>query len=366
VLNLGHQPLANSFLSADALREPELRVPLHFVRCGSCGLGQLTHVVDPEVMYGEHYVYRSGYSDGWRQHCDDLAGEVGFPGARTLDIGCLDGVMMCMLHLRDCQVRGCDPSAPGSDPLVVRELFGANTRIGEFDVITAQNVFGHVDDARGFLEGVAANLAPNGTAIIECPWIVDLIEKGAWDTIYHEHVSYWGLQPLAKVARKAGLSVTHVRHFPHLHGGTMRYYLKHKGIVQDFNASICEAWYSEEELDEAKWAMFSLKAESDVKRWAEYFHTTGTKQVMGYGAAAKFNTLLNALPERPKLLAIFDETPSKQGKFTPGWHIPVLAPTELAMSRCDELVVGAPNWRDEIERKARVLGFRGEVKVPWQ
>jgi SAM-dependent methyltransferase len=369
VLDLGVQPLANGLLTPQQLHEVELKVPLQLVRCPRCGLGQLTHVVDPDVLYGPEYPYRSGMSQGWYHHCEALAAEAAYPDAFALDIGCLDGVMMRSMGSRGASVVGCDPSAQDdTDLLLLPYLFGSDTRIGQFDIITAQNVFGHVDDARGFLEGVAANLAPDGIAIIEAPWIVDMVKNGAWDTIYHEHLSYWGIKPMCQVAGRAGLTVSRIQHFPDLHGGTLRYYLTHKGtaVVQEINANMCRAWMAEDELDDAAWDAFQDRSYEAIQAWTRYFaDTVHRKQVMGYGAAAKFNTLLNSLENRPTLLAIFDETESKIGKFTPGWHIPILRPTELALSACDEIVVGASNWKEEIEAKTRKLGFTGSVVAPW-
>ena len=367
VLDLGTQPLANGLRTADQLRDYEIRVPLRLMRCEHCGLAQISHVVDPTILYGPHYPYRSGMSQGWYHHCEELAAEMAFPDCLHLDIGCLDGVLLKSMESRGAVAWGCDPSAPEGMRGVYRELFGAQSRPATeyFDIITAQNVFGHVDDAVGFMQGIAANLAPTGTAVIEAPWVVDLIDKRAWDTIYHEHLSYWGLKSLARCANKAGLSVARVKHFPELHGGTMRYYLGHREAVQTFDSSMCPIWWAEDDLGPEMWVQFANEAHNAIAAWTDYFHKASAKSVMGYGAAAKFSTLLNALPERPPLRAIFDETPSKQGKFSPGWSIPILVPTELALSGADEIVVGASNWKEEIERKVRALGFTGPVKAPW-
>jgi SAM-dependent methyltransferase len=371
VLDLGTQPLANAFLKPEDLDKPELRVPLILQVCRRCGLGQLTHVVDPGVLYGPSYPYRSGYSEGWYWHCEELAAEAAFPDARVLDIGCLDGVLMKSFISRDAHVWGCDPSAPGDSSRVHRLLFGADTRFSDgalmqFDVITAQNVFGHVDNARGFLEGIAANLAPNGTAIIECPWIVDMVEKGAWDTVYHEHLSYWGVRSLARVAGAANLSVARVRHFPTLHGGTMRYYLGHKASVHVFDSSMCAAWLMEEDLagEGWRWDKFADGAMDDIAEWTDYFRERLGVAVMGYGASAKGNTFLNALPERPNLTCIADDNPDKWGLRTPGWRFLVGGP-ELLLG-ADEILCLAGNWADQLESRVRNLGFRGEVRALWR
>lgn len=366
VLDLGVQPLANAFLKAEDLDKPELRVPLKLNVCRRCGLGQLSHVVDPDVLYGPAYPYRSGYSEGWYWHCEELAAEVCFPGAKTLDIGCLDGVLMKSMRARGCWPFGVDPSAPeGSGEAIAPIMFDHSTRLDlPFDIITAQNVFGHVDDARGFLEGIAANLAPDGTAIIECPWIVDMVEKGAWDTIYHEHLSYWSLRSLARVAGAANLAVARVKHFPALHGGTMRYYLGHKQAVHTFDSSMCAAWLAEEDLDEQRWTLFENQWQTDRAVWTEFFDRDDC--IWAWGASAKLNTFLNALPARPKICGIIDESPAKHGLFSPGWHFPVVLPEHAAFQEGSQLLIGAGNWADQIEYRARKLGYKGEVVALWR
>ena len=313
VLDLGLQPLANAFLKAEQLDQPELRVPLHLVRCSTCGLGQLTHVVHPSILYGQHYPYRSGYAEGWAVHCHDLAEEIG-EGKRVLEIGCLDGVMLRHCMDNGCTVLGVDPSAPRMEVPVRRELFTSCSRYGEYDVVVAQNVFGHVDDARGFLEGVIHHLAPGGVCIIECPWIVDLIERREWDTVYHEHLSYWGVRSMSRVAHRAGLAIREVRHFPGIHGGTLRYTLGPRDLVPEVTANFCQAWLAEE-VDHTG---FAEAAQRSIAWWSRYFFEAEGKRIYGYGASAKGNTLLNALPERPRLNGIFDDNPAKHGLYTPG------------------------------------------------
>ena len=376
VLDLGSQPLANQFLTEGQLYWPDgterswLKYPLHLVRCLTCGLAQLDHVVDPWTLYGPHYAYRSGYSSGWRDHCFALAAEIG-PDKHVLDIGALDGILIEELLDRGCFAMGCDPS--GTDPLIRKELFGKDTRFSEpkFDVIVAQNVFGHVGDAKGFLQGVAENLAPDGQAIIEVPWVVPMVCEGRWDTIYHEHLSYWGLEPLRRACTGTGLDVVDVRHFPDLHGGTVRFYLKRANFIEypimawDTTEAVREMVLQERRLTEQVWKAFAAKAGLQIRMWEQYFLNQQGKSMAGYGASAKGNTFLNALWVRPSLVGIFDDTPQKQGLYTPGWHFPVLTPTREAMEACDELVCLAPNWAPILAEKAKALGFTGTIVSLW-
>jgi SAM-dependent methyltransferase len=369
VLDLGSQPLANGFRRPDDVTL-ETRFPLKLVRCPACELVQLTVIVAPEIMYGSHYPYLSGQSNAWAAHCHALAKEIG-SGKKILEIGCLDGVMLRHCRDKGCDVTGIDPSSPVVDLPIYREFFTRYFKLpGEtFDVIVAQNVFGHVDDAKGFLEGVASNLTPDGTAIIECPWVVDLVDGVRWDTVYHEHLSYWGLRPLYRLAVSLGLVVYKVRAFPEIHGGTMRYYLRHcldryGPDCPRIDPSIDAIW-ADEEMDSTDWKRFRFRVSQQVDHWEKWFALADPGSVAAYGASAKLNVFLNALSTRPPLVAVFDDTPSKIGLLTPGWHIPIKAPSREAFEGLDTLLVGSPNWITELEHNARSWGFTGEVKSLW-
>jgi SAM-dependent methyltransferase len=317
--------------------------------------------VDPKIMYGPAYPFRSGISEGWAFHCHELAKEIG-KGKRVLEIGCLDGVML--RHCRDngCEVQGVDPSSPVVDLPIFHEFFGPHLSWQVcFDYIIAQNVFGHVDDVHGFLEGVVRNLAPEGVCVIECPWIVDLVQNAAWDTVYHEHLSYWGVKPLMRLAKDVGLHVNEVKHFPTIHGGTLRYYLSRKPTMK---MDVFNYFAQEEEIDTEDWAELRSQFSMAIEAAEDLFRVPGLR-IAGYGASAKFNTFLNSLPNRPPLTGIFDETPSKAGLLTPGWGFPVRFPERVELEKVDVLLVGSPNWKVAIEKKARSHGFTGEVRSLW-
>jgi SAM-dependent methyltransferase len=370
VLDLGNQPLANRLLTEEQLEWQEPDFPLHMVRCTQCGLCQLTHVVDPEVLY-RNYAYESGHSPGWHAHCEALAEEITQrdAGGAVLDIAANDGTLLRHCFGRGHPVVGVEPArnlATGELPIyqefwspeLADKIVGIH---GRFEFIVAQNVFGHVDDARGFLQGIARALAPDGVAIIECPWVVDLIKHRRWDTIYHEHLSYWGLAPLTRLAKEVGLPVNDIRLFPGLHGGTMRYYLNHR--AWDWAPSTYSTYRLESEFPGDDFDRFTASVKDEIRYWNEYLQNPLGRGLAGYGASAKASTFLNALPDRPKLVGIFDDNPRKHRLYTPGWHFPILKPTPTVMMACDEIINLAPNW--PLEERAKSLGFTGEVKQLW-
>lgn len=325
-----------------------------------CELVQLNVVVDPAILYGQHYAYRSAPSAAWRAHCQALAFDATSRGDRVLEIGCLDGVMLNALVDAGCEVMGCDPSAPDNLTYIRRHLFTKDTRLGQFDTIIAQNVLGHVDDARGFLEGIVANLAPGGDVVIECPWVVEMIDGLKWDTIYHEHLSYWGLRPLMRLAQEVGLTVNLVQEFPKIHGGTMRYYLS---TYREVDPKVCKTW-EDEEMEAGDFERFRLNTQAQIAYWNSKF-ALSKQRIAAYGASAKLNTFLNALPVKPPLVCVFDDSPAKQGLVTPGWGFPVIKPEKGSFRDLDALLIGSPNWSEGLQEKARSLGFEGTFLSLW-
>lgn len=380
-LDLGRQPLANAFRQRHAMTDEEFRAPLHLARCLVCGLSQLKHVVDPDLLY-RNYHYASGHAAGWREHCAVLAEEiraVAGPHKLVYDLACNDGVL-----LRECQavglrVVGVDPALnlrTGPVP-VIREFWTEDLAKrcadwpGEPDVIVAQNVIGHVDQVLDFLKGIAWALRMGGTAIIECPHILPLLTQGAFDTIYHEHLTYWSLGALQRVAAKANLTVTRVSRFPDLHGGTVRYYLRHAGLSStQVDASVDGLLADETELSPARYEAFAGYVHATTAKLRDLLFEYGTGQTMyAYGASAKSTVLLNATdPERflapASIRAIFDETPHKQGTFAPGTGIAVVPPPD-DFSDISALLITAPNWATELKAKAIARGFRGTFITPW-
>lgn len=385
-LDLGTQAPANALRRLDW--KVEFHAPLTVAWCDVCGLSQLEQIVDPEVLYPQDYPFRAGKSDRWRQHCAQLAGQttndfawddVAATGERAvnglwLDIGANDGTMLDIANAHGWQVLGVDPSPTETTGVpILPEFWGAGCVDGILrfhgkpKVITATNVFGHVDDARDFLQAAQRVLHPWGRVVIECPHILPLLESVAFDTIYHEHLSYWSLQPLEVVARQAQLKVVSVQGFPDLHGGTMRYVLMHERAHEKPDSSVTGLRILENGLflqRLAPYLTFARQTQEQIARFQEAVlgERVAQRVVAGYGANAKAAVRLQAAQLGATDVAfIVDDAKGKQGMLMPGVDIPIRA---SGLDEADVLILFSWNNAAELEKKARRQGFRGRVLNP--
>lgn len=389
-LDLGEQPLANAFLTKEQLSEPEFTAPLSIARCPRCGLSQLTRVVDPEYIFRD-YAYASGHAQGWRDHCAGLAREIRERAKLAVekpalnwrplvcDIACNDGTFLQVCQDHGLHGYGVDPAInldTGTIP-VIRDFWSTELAMkcadypGRPDVIVAQNVLGHVDDVHDFLTGIAVALAPGGVAIIECPHIHALLMAGAFDTIYHEHLSYWSLTALMAAANRADLRIVQAQMFPAIHGGTCRYYLRHAREHENSRPDGIRQMLDWERRTLTPWLYqsFADRVQLDLAKLNGLLRQGDWDRTYAFGASAKSTVLLNTFKAqghdpKERIYAIFDDTPAKQGKYTPGVHLLVL-PVPADMSQIDTLLIGAANWADELMAKAELRGFRGRHIIPW-
>ncbi len=369
-LDLGTQALANALrLPTDTT--PEFEAPLSVSWCPNCGLSQLDHVINPKILYAD-YKFRAGVSQKWRTHCVELMDYAHSPGRRFLiDIGSNAGALLDAAMSRGWKVLGIDPGgvdtkAPTLETLWSERVAGSITRFhGQADVITATNVFGHVDDVKDFLSGVAIALKHDGKAIIECPHIMPFLDEAAFDTVYHEHLSYWSLRPLEMLAESVGLRVVDVRLFSDLHGGTMRYVLKPGDNKTAVQSRVTRLRMHESVLFKqgiAPYEDFARRAQDKIGRFRDMLvkERRAGKRIWGYGASAKGNVLLQAAClSGTTIERIVDDAESKWGYVTPGTHIPITNANDLSES--DILVLLSWNNSKELEAKARIHGFRGQV-----
>ena len=234
-LNLGKQPYANTLqpIGAPLAEGAELRL----FACQRCQLSQLSHVAKRDTLY-ELYAYRSGVSAGWKKHCASLALEYGGLQKLTLDIASNDGTLVQAMSASGATAVGVEPSLSFGDCDYTRitgwwgaKLVTDQEMEGEFDVITAQNVLGHVHDVHDFMAGIALALAPNGVAIIEVPYVVDMLRALSFDTVYHEHLSYWSVTALRELCNAHKLTLSDIQPLA-LHGGSIRAIITKGDIVR--------------------------------------------------------------------------------------------------------------------------------------
>ena len=372
-LDLGVQAPAN-VLRAPRDRTPEFRAPLSVSWCGGCGLSQLDQVVSPDVLYAD-YPFRAGLSRLWHAHCAELVAAVAAPGRRVLvDIGSNDGALLEEAAAQGWTVLGVDPAPVDTLCPTITGLWSADLghRVallhGPADVITATNVFGHVDDAGDFLEGTRQLLAAQGVVVIECPHVFPLLEQTAFDTIYHEHLSYWSLRPLELLAESVGLKVVDVESFPDLHGGTMRYYLTHgdpetEVATRVTKLRILEADQFRQGITPYRDFAERVRDQLEMTRQLLTVARQEGKRIWGYGANAKSAVLLQAAGLTAATVErIVDDTEAKQGLATPGLHIPITDASELPCA--DLLILFSWNNAQELQAKARARGFRGQFFLP--
>jgi novobiocin biosynthesis protein NovU/D-mycarose 3-C-methyltransferase len=365
VLDLGRQPLANSYI-----KEPvELPTfPLELVVCPVCYHNQLSVVVDPDLMF-RHYLYVSGTSRTLREHFAGLAREVlqwvEPRPRRVLDLACNDGTLLEAFRREGCAVRGVDPAgnlvrlaaAKGLDVVEGYWPQVAGQITEPFDLITAANVLAHVADPRGFLAAAFASLTAQGAVVVEFPYCREMILRCEWDTIYHEHLSYFLVGPLLRLADGLGAAVTHARMVP-IHGGSLRLALRpgrrpHCPEV----LALAEAEAKDGLRELATYANFARRVEATCRDLRDLIQrlTAAGRRVIAYGASAKGNTLLNCCPL--PLAYIVDDNPLKHGYLTPGQQIPIRPPTAvlaegpglhillLAWNFAREIVHNLRTWR---------------------
>ena len=387
-LDLGSVPLVNSFRRDARAAEAEPRYPLEVHRCRSCAHVQLGHSVSPKELF-EDYIYFSGTSDAVVRHAGslvELAGrEVGLRGeSLVVEIASNDGTVLKAFARIPVRVLGVEPArnvaaeARRQGIPTVSEFFTeafaetVKREHGEADLVLARNVLAHVPDLRGFAAGIRAVLSPRGAAFIEVPYLKDLVEQLEFDTIYHEHLSYFSVRALDRLFAAAGLEVYDVERI-RMHGGSLMVRLQRQGGGRPRRDSVRAFLDAEEKtglLDAAGLESFARRVgalRDEIVGFVGGLRREGAR-VAGYGASAKGNILMSVCGiTRAELEFIIDRSPYKHGFFTPGNAIPVRPVEELAESPIDCLFLLAWNFADEVIRQQQGFAQRGgrfAVPVP--
>lgn len=374
-LDLGPMPLANALLTEEQTHRAEKKYPLALAVCVNCTFVQLTKVVPPEEMYTD-YPYATGTSQAMTEHFAGMASDVDLritlkPPARdkhlVVDIGSNDGTLLKGFKALGWRTLGIEPAANlaaiarkhGIDTVTSYlnpdTVKGVVSQYGNADAVTATNVFSHVDDVYGFLRCVKALLSGRGAFVVEVYNLLSLLDNGALDQVYHEHLSYFTPRTLAILFEKAGLQLWHVEKVP-VHGGSLRAYASLPGAraVRTSVSSLLETEPPASILFDRIDAFVEHvdKVRKDFRAFiVEAFQDR--KRVIGYTAPAKATILLNACGTRGGhgIEYLVDDNPLKQGKYVPGVHIPILGPEAMKDRPPDYVIIFAWNLVDEIVRK---------------
>ncbi|MBV9837843.1 MAG: class I SAM-dependent methyltransferase [Solirubrobacterales bacterium] len=386
VLSLGAQPLANAFSSSLELAEAEPVYPLDLLFCPACSLVQLSSSVSPELLFRE-YRYFSSVIVSLVEHARQIAQrmvrerQLG-PEALVIELASNDGYLL--QHYRDAgvPVLGIDPAqniaavanergiptrAEFFGPELARELAGRQRP----DVVHANNVLAHVPDLNGFVEGLGVLLGDHGTAVVEVPYLKRLLDDCEFDTIYHEHICYYSLTALERLFARHGLAIENVEQIP-IHGGSLRVFVGSRDTVRA-GAAVREMLGEEQRWGVDGAATYQHFSEQVLVLKDELLELLAARKREGarlaaYGAAAKGSTLLNTFGiGRETLEFVADASPHKHGRYVPGVALPIVAPSQLLVSRPDYVLLLAWNFAEEILEQQRAFieaGGRFIIPIP--
>jgi SAM-dependent methyltransferase len=389
-LSLGKSPVANSLLTREDLHKMEPYFPLDLYVCQSCWLVQLEEFEAPEKIFSSDYPYFSSYSESWLKHCKNYAEMMverfGFDkNSFVVEVGSNDGYLLQYFKERNIPVLGVEPAENVARAAIEKgiptDITFFNTSYAKklrekgklADLIIGNNVLAHNPNLHDFVEAMKIALKPNGIITMEFPHLMKLIQENQFDTIYHEHFSYFSFYAVKKLFSLHDLEIFDVEEIP-THGGSLRIYAKHKGA----NSKLLATTKRVEELleKEKDFGLFDLQTYYNFRKKVEATKRAFLlfliqaknegKKIVGYGAPAKASTLLNYCGVRTDFIDYtVDRNPHKQGKFIPGVHIPIRHPDKIKEDRPDYVIIFPWNIKDEImEQLKYIREWGGKFVVP--
>ncbi len=380
ILDLGSTALANDFLKPEEALTYKINLPLRLVLCTDCSLVQLADTVDPRILYS-HYAYVTSTSQTMDTHLNRMmthllaSARLG-AGSKVLEIASNTGVFLKKFKEQGCEVLGVEPAENIADVALAtaiptrKEFFNAATarklksEWGRADLILGRHVFAHIDDLQDLLAGLVEIAHEETLIAFEVPYAVDFFEHTEYDTIYHEHLSYISARSIEVLVKNTALTLTRIDHYP-IHGGAILFHLRHRSSKAVPHPSVAQAIEKETQLGlglPKTWELFARRVDhirTELPALLGRLKKEG-RRVVGYGASAKGNTLLNTCGITSRELDyIIDNTPFKQGKIAPGSRIPVKAPELLLRDQPDHALLLAWNFAQEIVRREQEYQKRG-------
>jgi SAM-dependent methyltransferase len=386
-VDLGMSPLCESYVSAEQLNQMEPFYPLHVYVCERCFLVQLDQFVSSEEIFGE-YAYFSSYSDSWLQHAKDYSEMIvrRFDLSRdthVVELASNDGYLLQYFVAKGIPALGVEPAVNVAEaaiskgvPTIVK-FFGeklAHELVAErkqADLIIGNNVLAQVPDINDFLSGMKILLKPQGVITMEFPHLMRLMEENQFDTIYHEHFSYFSFLTVEKIFSKHGLTLFDVEELP-THGGSLRIYACHsEDASRHIEPRVGDLKVREEAGGFSKlgcYFSFAPRVKETKNKLLEFLIRSKRegKSIAGYGAPGKGNTLLNYCGIRTDYIDYtVDRNPYKQGKFLPGTHIPIFSPDKIKETKPDLILILPWNFKAEIMKQLTYIrGWGGRFVVP--
>jgi 2-polyprenyl-3-methyl-5-hydroxy-6-metoxy-1,4-benzoquinol methylase len=386
-VDLGMSPLCESYLSAEQLNQMEPFFPLHVYVCERCFLVQLEEFVSPAEIFTE-YAYFSSYADTWLQHAKaytDLMAERFHLGPRShvVEVASNDGYLLQYFVEKGIPVLGIEPARNVAKVAIEKgiptlvEFFGqecAHRLAAEgrhADLIAGNNVLAQVPDINDFVAGLKILLKPQGMITIEFPYLMRLVAENQFDTIYHEHFSYFSFITAEKIFAAHGLTLFDVEELP-THGGSLRIYACHSEDpskpISDRAVGLKRRERTAGMMEMAYYKAFGEQVKETKRKLLEFLIQVkkSGKGIAGYGAPGKGNTLLNYCGIRTDFLDYtVDRNPYKQGKFLPGTHIPIYHPDKIAETKPDYVLILPWNFKDEIiKQMGFIREWGGQFVVP--
>lgn len=386
IIPFGSTPLADRLLTEDNLEEPEIEAELTLVFCDDCSLVQIAETVDPEILFYSEYPYFSSVSPSLLKHFGDSAQHI--LQTRNLDGNSLvmeaasnDGYMLRNFVEAGIPVQGIDPAKPPAEAAIKAGIPTMNTFFTlelakqlaaegkKANVFLANNVLAHVPDLNGFVEGIRTVLTDDGVAVIECPYVVDLVDHGEFDTIYHQHLCYFSITALDYVFRAHNLYLNDVKRTS-IHGGSLRLFVEPQENVSDYVKELL-AMEVERKVNTVEFfSNFADRVQSIKDGTLAILRELKSqgKSIVGYGAAAKATTLMSYCEiDKTYLDYVVDKNPYKHGRYMGGNKLPIHPTEKIAEDKPDYMLILAWNFAKEImeqQEEFRKQGGKFVVPIP--